>query len=187
MLQLGQHAVGHLEQVGAGLGELQRAPLTPPQRRAHGALQPSDGMAERRLGQVQRLGGCRQRAEPVHGPHDGEVVAIQVIPMTGFHGNLNIYHFSSSESVPRMRPMNANLKSASAGASGAEDHPQLPARYDHVGSFLRPGYLLEARARRAKGEISAGELRKVEDRAITEIVRFQEEVGLKSITDGEYR
>ncbi|MFO7324896.1 MAG: 5-methyltetrahydropteroyltriglutamate--homocysteine S-methyltransferase [Pseudomonadota bacterium] len=83
--------------------------------------------------------------------------------------------------------MNANLKSASAGASGAEDHPQLPARYDHVGSFLRPGYLLEARARRAKGEISAGELRKVEDRAITEIVRFQEEVGLKSITDGEYR
>jgi 5-methyltetrahydropteroyltriglutamate--homocysteine methyltransferase len=67
------------------------------------------------------------------------------------------------------------------------EHPQLPARYDHVGSFLRPGYLLEARARRARGEISAAQLREVEDRAITEIVRFQESVGMKSITDGEYR
>ena len=66
-------------------------------------------------------------------------------------------------------------------------HPQLPARYDHVGSFLRPGYLLEARARKAKGEIDAAALREVEDRAITEIVRFQEEVGIKAITDGEYR
>jgi 5-methyltetrahydropteroyltriglutamate--homocysteine methyltransferase len=62
-----------------------------------------------------------------------------------------------------------------------------PFRADHVGSFLRPKYLLEARERKAKGEISADELRKVEDRAITEIVRFQEEVGLQSITDGEFR
>ena len=62
-----------------------------------------------------------------------------------------------------------------------------PFRADHVGSFLRPAYLLEARERKAKGEISAEELRKVEDRAITEIVRFQEDVGLQSITDGEFR
>jgi 5-methyltetrahydropteroyltriglutamate--homocysteine methyltransferase len=67
------------------------------------------------------------------------------------------------------------------------EHPRLPARYDHVGSFLRPDYLLEARARRAKGELSALQLREVEDRAITEIVRFQEGVGMKAITDGEYR
>jgi 5-methyltetrahydropteroyltriglutamate--homocysteine methyltransferase len=67
------------------------------------------------------------------------------------------------------------------------EHPRLPARYDHVGSFLRPDYLLEARALRAKGEISALQLRDVEDRAITEIVRFQEGVGMKAITDGEYR
>jgi len=66
-------------------------------------------------------------------------------------------------------------------------HPQLPARYDHVGSFLRPDYLLKARAARAKGEIDAEALRAVEDRAITEIVRFQESVGIKAITDGEYR
>jgi 5-methyltetrahydropteroyltriglutamate--homocysteine methyltransferase len=62
-----------------------------------------------------------------------------------------------------------------------------PFRADHVGSFLRPLYLLEARDQRAKGEISAGQLRAVEDRAITEIVRFQEDVGLQSITDGEFR
>ena len=63
----------------------------------------------------------------------------------------------------------------------------LPARYDHVGSFLRPKYLLDARERQFSGEISAEELRAVEDRAIAEIVSFQEDVGLKSITDGEFR
>ncbi len=63
----------------------------------------------------------------------------------------------------------------------------LPARYDHVGSFLRPQYLLEAREQKAKGQITPEQLRLVEDRAITEIVKFQEDVGLKSITDGEFR
>ncbi len=63
----------------------------------------------------------------------------------------------------------------------------LPARYDHVGSFLRPQYLLEARELRSKGTISAEQLRTVEDKAIAEIVKFQEDVGLKSITDGEFR
>jgi len=66
-------------------------------------------------------------------------------------------------------------------------HFPLPARYDHVGSFLRPGYLLDARAQKAAGQISAEQLRAVEDRAITEIVKFQEDVGLKSVTDGEFR
>jgi 5-methyltetrahydropteroyltriglutamate--homocysteine methyltransferase len=64
---------------------------------------------------------------------------------------------------------------------------QLPARYDHVGSFLRPQYLLEARAQKAKGEITPAQLRAVEDKAIAEVVKFQESVGLKSITDGEFR
>jgi 5-methyltetrahydropteroyltriglutamate--homocysteine methyltransferase len=62
-----------------------------------------------------------------------------------------------------------------------------PFRADHVGSFLRPKRLLDARERRAKGEITAAELRAVEDDAITEIVRFQEDVGLRSVTDGEFR
>ncbi len=63
----------------------------------------------------------------------------------------------------------------------------LPARFDHVGSFLRPEYLLQARADLSKGILSAQELRAVEDRAIKEIVAFQEDVGLKAITDGEFR
>jgi 5-methyltetrahydropteroyltriglutamate--homocysteine methyltransferase len=62
-----------------------------------------------------------------------------------------------------------------------------PFRADHVGSFLRPKYLLEAREQRAKGEITAQRLREVEDRAISEIVKFQQDVGLQSITDGEFR
>jgi methionine synthase II (cobalamin-independent) len=68
---------------------------------------------------------------------------------------------------------------AQAATLTAPTHLRLPARYDHVGSFLRPTYLLEARALHAKGE--------VEDRAIAEIVRFQESVGMKAVTDGEYR
>jgi len=62
-----------------------------------------------------------------------------------------------------------------------------PFRADHVGSFLRPAYLLEARERQARGEIDAAELHEVEDRAITEIVQFQRDAGLQSITDGEFR
>lgn len=62
-----------------------------------------------------------------------------------------------------------------------------PFRADHVGSFLRPAYLLQAREKKAKGEISAQELRAVEDRAITEVVQLQRDCGLQSITDGEFR
>jgi 5-methyltetrahydropteroyltriglutamate--homocysteine methyltransferase len=65
-------------------------------------------------------------------------------------------------------------------------HP--PFRADHVGSFLRPAYLLEAREQFfSQKSITAEQLRKVEDRAITEIVKFQADVGLQSITDGEFR
>src|SRR5262245_60223603 len=60
-------------------------------------------------------------------------------------------------------------------------------RADHVGSLLRPAALKEARARAAKGEISAAQLRAVEDREIVRAIKKQEEVGLKSITDGEFR
>jgi 5-methyltetrahydropteroyltriglutamate--homocysteine methyltransferase len=62
-----------------------------------------------------------------------------------------------------------------------------PFRADHVGSFLRPLALLDARERRRKGEISAAALREVEDAAIRDVVRFQEDLGLRGITDGEFR
>jgi 5-methyltetrahydropteroyltriglutamate--homocysteine methyltransferase len=62
-----------------------------------------------------------------------------------------------------------------------------PFRADHVGSLLRPQALLEARARFAAGEIDAAELRGVEDAAIADVVRMQEDVGLRTATDGEFR
>ncbi|HEX6114952.1 MAG TPA: 5-methyltetrahydropteroyltriglutamate--homocysteine S-methyltransferase [Geminicoccaceae bacterium] len=67
------------------------------------------------------------------------------------------------------------------------DRTTPPYRADHVGSFLRPRRLLEARERRGRGEISTEALRAVEDDAIREVVRRQEEVGLQGITDGEFR
>jgi 5-methyltetrahydropteroyltriglutamate--homocysteine methyltransferase len=63
-----------------------------------------------------------------------------------------------------------------------------PFRADHVGSFLRPKYLLDARDQFFNQKsITAAQLREVEDKAITEIVKFQQDVGLHSITDGEFR
>ena len=62
-----------------------------------------------------------------------------------------------------------------------------PFRADHVGSFLRPKFLLDAREQKARGDLTAGQLRAVEDRAISDIVKFQQDVGLQSITDGEFR
>ncbi len=61
-------------------------------------------------------------------------------------------------------------------------------RADHVGSFLRPTALLEARNRFFKvRDIGADQLRAVEDAAIREVVKFQEDLGFNVITDGEYR
>src|SRR5262245_51338240 len=62
-----------------------------------------------------------------------------------------------------------------------------PYRADHVGSLLRPPALKESRARFAKGEIDAAALKAVEDREIERVIKKQEEVGLQSITDGEFR
>jgi 5-methyltetrahydropteroyltriglutamate--homocysteine methyltransferase len=62
-----------------------------------------------------------------------------------------------------------------------------PFRADHVGSLLRPQRLVAARTDRAEGRLSAEELRRIEDEAIRDVVRMQEEIGLQGITDGEFR
>jgi len=62
-----------------------------------------------------------------------------------------------------------------------------PFRADHVGSLLRPAALKEARDKHSRGEISAEALKEVEDREIERVIRKQVDVGLKSVTDGEYR
>jgi 5-methyltetrahydropteroyltriglutamate--homocysteine methyltransferase len=62
-----------------------------------------------------------------------------------------------------------------------------PFRADHVGSLLRPAALHDARAKRAKGEITAEQLKAIEDREIERVIKKQEEVGLQAVTDGEFR
>jgi 5-methyltetrahydropteroyltriglutamate--homocysteine methyltransferase len=62
-----------------------------------------------------------------------------------------------------------------------------PFRADHVGSLLRPARLRAARADREAGRITAQELHAVEDDAVREAVALQREVGLRSVTDGEFR
>ena len=62
-----------------------------------------------------------------------------------------------------------------------------PFRADHVGSFLRPARLHEARKQHADGVISAVQLRAVEDDAVRAVVALQREAGLRSVTDGEFR
>jgi 5-methyltetrahydropteroyltriglutamate--homocysteine methyltransferase len=62
-----------------------------------------------------------------------------------------------------------------------------PFRADHVGSLLRPAALKDARAKRAKGEITAEALKAVEDREIEAVIKKQAEVGLQLATDGEFR
>jgi len=62
-----------------------------------------------------------------------------------------------------------------------------PFRADHVGSLLRPPALKEARAKRVRDEISPDDLKAVEDREIERVIRKQEEVGLRAVTDGEFR
>src|SRR5947199_8992296 len=65
--------------------------------------------------------------------------------------------------------------------------PGPPFRADHVGSLLRPKKLLDARASFAAGRLAREELRAIEDEAIDDAVKMQEEVGLRSATDGEFR
>ena len=64
---------------------------------------------------------------------------------------------------------------------------KAPFRVDHVGSYLRPKELVEAREKFSKGELSKEELTKVEDKLIAELVEKQIAAGLKGVTDGEFR
>jgi 5-methyltetrahydropteroyltriglutamate--homocysteine methyltransferase len=65
--------------------------------------------------------------------------------------------------------------------------PTTPFHAEHVGSLLRPPELLKAREQFAAGEIVREDLRRVEDDAVRDAARLQEDLGLPSITDGEFR
>ena len=64
---------------------------------------------------------------------------------------------------------------------------KLPSRADHVGSFLRPRSVIEARTHRAADNIDYEQLRAIEDEAIAELIKWEESLGLQAITDGEFR
>jgi 5-methyltetrahydropteroyltriglutamate--homocysteine methyltransferase len=64
---------------------------------------------------------------------------------------------------------------------------ELPFHADHIGSLLRPAELREARAAFDEGRLAAAALHAIEDRCIRAAVKLQEDIGLKSITDGEFR
>jgi hypothetical protein len=66
-------------------------------------------------------------------------------------------------------------------------HRNPPFRAEHLGSLLRPDELLQVRASLDQGKASEAELKKVEDKAIDQIVEEQKKIGLRAITDGEYR
>jgi 5-methyltetrahydropteroyltriglutamate--homocysteine methyltransferase len=61
-----------------------------------------------------------------------------------------------------------------------------PFRADHVGSLIRPQALIAAREKAEKNEISDAELKAIQQPAIRDVVRMQEELGFKLVTDGEY-
>ncbi len=71
--------------------------------------------------------------------------------------------------------------------TNARNRETVPFRYEIVGSFLRPAALKDARAQFAAGAITQAELTAVEDREIIELVAKQKQVGLKAVTDGEFR
>src|SRR3954470_16351420 len=62
-----------------------------------------------------------------------------------------------------------------------------PFRAEHIGSLLRPPQLLRARQLHAQGSLDRAALTEVENAAIRDVVKLQEEVGLKVVTDGEFR
>jgi len=62
-----------------------------------------------------------------------------------------------------------------------------PFRADHVGSLLRPERLKEARQKAQRGEITREALTEIENEEIRRVVRRQQEIGLKAVTDGEFR
>ncbi|WP_409288512.1 5-methyltetrahydropteroyltriglutamate--homocysteine S-methyltransferase [Peribacillus sp. SCS-37] len=64
---------------------------------------------------------------------------------------------------------------------------KAPFKADHVGSFLRPERLKQARQKKSAGEITEAELRRIEDEEIIKLVEKQKQAGLSAVTDGEFR
>jgi 5-methyltetrahydropteroyltriglutamate--homocysteine methyltransferase len=88
---------------------------------------------------------------------------------------------------PGMTELVVNCDNTTRQQRGYMQRTKPPFRADHVGSLLRSVALKDARGKREKGEITAEQLKAVEDREIESLIKKQQAAGLKSITDGEYR
>src|SRR5262249_38761782 len=85
------------------------------------------------------------------------------------------------------RPLSGGVVLSAPVASSMKPSITPPFRAEQVGSLLRPPELLHARARARAGALSTAELREVEDRCIRTAVARQESLGLRVVTDGEFR
>jgi 5-methyltetrahydropteroyltriglutamate--homocysteine methyltransferase len=94
---------------------------------------------------------------------------------------------STEQGAAATAASSATGPSTAPSSTGPSAPERPPFRADHVGSLLRPREVLRARDDFAAGRIGAGELRGIEDAAIREVVRRQQEAGLRSATDGEFR
>lgn len=69
----------------------------------------------------------------------------------------------------------------------AQTTTRPPFRAEHIGSLLRPASILEARNKHDGGLVNATELAAIEDEEIKKVIALQQSIGIRSITDGEYR
>src|SRR5262245_38082698 len=112
----------------------------------------------------------------------------------GNHDGVRIFahgHRLARRSPPLARSMVAGLTPADGGSKRMQvtlaTLPAPPYRAEHIGSLLRPRELKDAFRARAEERLGEAELRAIQDRLIRDVVRLQESVGLRSITDGEFR
>jgi 5-methyltetrahydropteroyltriglutamate--homocysteine methyltransferase len=90
------------------------------------------------------------------------------------------------QTLPSFYTDGMTVETADRDIRSMQERAKPPFRADHVGSLIRPDALIKAREAAEKGEIAAAELMRIQHDAICGVVRLQEEIGLKLVTDGEY-
>src|SRR5581483_3716108 len=145
-------------------------------------------------------GGARPRCQP-GSPGSSRRSSRRHASGTSEHARMGVDHDRGARALPAAPPPGRARAARSRPGSrrgGSQLRPRRdaalmaaratpPFRADHVGSLLRPTSLQRARAAFLAGTITAGELRAAEDEAVADVVKMQEEVGLRSATDGELR
>jgi 5-methyltetrahydropteroyltriglutamate--homocysteine methyltransferase len=90
------------------------------------------------------------------------------------------------QTLPSFYTDGMTVETADRDIRSMQERVKPPFRADHVGSLIRPDALIAARAAAEKGEMPPAELIRIQHDAIRGVVRLQEDIGLKLVTDGEY-